>query len=195
MSLYERLRERIEREGPMSFRDFMAAALYDSQDGYYARGASIGERGDFVTSPHIAPAFAGAIARRLSEDAAKIPGPIDFVELGAGDGRFLEDLSGALVREAPGVAARLRLTAIERSDAARQQIASRPISPAPRLLDSAEGLALLLSHWRKICGKQQAASRVIDPMAEREKRYDALAEHYRSNLKMDVIYRALDGQR
>jgi SAM-dependent MidA family methyltransferase len=125
----------------MSFRDFMAAALYDSQDGYYARGASIGERGDFVTSPHIAPAFAGAIARRLSEDAAKIPGPIDFVEVGAGDGRFLEDLSGALVREAPGVAARLRLTAIERSDAARQQIASRPISPAPRLLDSAEGLA------------------------------------------------------
>ncbi len=63
------------------------------------------------------------------------------------------------------------------------------------LFDSGEGLALLLSHWRKICGKQQAASRIIDPVAEREKRYDALAEHYRSNLKMDVIYRALDGQR
>ncbi len=63
------------------------------------------------------------------------------------------------------------------------------------LFDSGEGLALLLSHWRKICGKQQAAARVIDPIAEREKRYDALAEHYRSNLKMDVIYRALDGQR
>src|SRR6266536_1011392 len=63
------------------------------------------------------------------------------------------------------------------------------------LFDSGEGLALLLSHWRKISGKKQAAARVIDPMAEREKRYDALAEHYRSNLKMDVIYRALDGQR
>ena len=63
------------------------------------------------------------------------------------------------------------------------------------LFDSGEGLALLLSHWRKICGKQQAASRVIDPLAEREKRYDALAQHYRSNLKMDVIYRALDGQK
>jgi adenosylcobyric acid synthase len=63
------------------------------------------------------------------------------------------------------------------------------------LFDSAEGLALLLSHWRKICGKPESASRVIDPGAEREKRYDALAEHYRSNLKMDVIYRALDGQR
>jgi adenosylcobyric acid synthase len=63
------------------------------------------------------------------------------------------------------------------------------------LFDSGEGLALLLSHWRKICGKQESASRVIDPGAEREKRYDALAEHYRRNLKMDVIYRALDGQR
>jgi adenosylcobyric acid synthase len=63
------------------------------------------------------------------------------------------------------------------------------------LFDSGEGLALLLSHWRKICGKQQASSRVIDPVAEREKRYDALAKRYRSNLKMDVIYRAIDRQR
>ncbi len=63
------------------------------------------------------------------------------------------------------------------------------------LFDSGEGLALLLRHWRKICGKQHAVARIIDPVAEREKRYDALAEHYRSNLKMDVIYRALDGQR
>ncbi len=63
------------------------------------------------------------------------------------------------------------------------------------LFDSGEGLALLLSHWRKICGKQQAAAGVIDPVAERERRYDALADHFRSNLKMDVIYRALDVQR
>lgn len=62
------------------------------------------------------------------------------------------------------------------------------------LFDSGEGLALLLNHWRKICGKQSSLSG-IDPVAERERRYDALAEHYRSNLKMDVIYRALDGQR
>jgi len=34
-----------------------------------------------------------------------------------------------------------------------------------------------------------------DPLAERERRYDALADHFRSNLKMDVIYRALDEQR
>jgi len=31
-------------------------------------------------------------------------------------------------------------------------------------------------------------------LAEREKRYDTLAEHFRRNLKMDVIYRALNGK-
>jgi adenosylcobyric acid synthase len=59
------------------------------------------------------------------------------------------------------------------------------------LFDSAEGLGLLLNHWRRICGKEKSSSDVTDPLVERERRYDALAEHFRSNLKMDVIYRAL----
>ncbi len=63
------------------------------------------------------------------------------------------------------------------------------------LFDSTEGLQLLLSHWRKICGKENSPSGVTDPLAERGRRYDALADHFRSNLKMDVIYRALDEQR
>ena len=63
------------------------------------------------------------------------------------------------------------------------------------LFDSAEGLRLLLNHWRKICGKENSSSGLIDPSDERERRYDALAEHFRRNLKLDVIYRALDEQR
>jgi len=63
------------------------------------------------------------------------------------------------------------------------------------LFDSRDGLETLLGNWRKICGKQESISAVIDPLVERERRYDALAEHYRNNLKMDVIWRALDGQR
>jgi len=63
------------------------------------------------------------------------------------------------------------------------------------LFDSRDGLAFLLSYWRKICGKQGSAPDIIDPTTERERRYDALAGHYRSNLEMDVIYGALDGQR
>jgi hypothetical protein len=55
--------------------------------------------------------------------------------------------------------------------------------------------ALMVLHWRKLCGKEENFSGMIDPLAVREKRYDALAEHYRSNLKLDVIYRALDRRR
>ncbi len=119
----------------------MAAALYDPQDGYYAKGAAIGERGDFVTSPYVAPAFAAAIARKLAEDAARLPGQVDFVEVGAGEGRFLEDLTRALERDAPGVLARLRLTAIDRSPAGRRALSGRRITPSPTVLESAEQLA------------------------------------------------------
>ena len=62
------------------------------------------------------------------------------------------------------------------------------------LFDSAEGLNWLLNHWRRLRGKK-ASTIMIDPLAERERRYDTLADHYRSNLKLDLIYRALDEQR
>jgi cobyric acid synthase len=61
------------------------------------------------------------------------------------------------------------------------------------LFDSAEGLQRLLSFWRRICGKEESKPGFFDPLAERERRYDALADHYRSNLKMDVIHRVLSG--
>jgi adenosylcobyric acid synthase len=63
------------------------------------------------------------------------------------------------------------------------------------LFDSAEGLALLLTHWRNLRGKKVSAAPVIDPLAERERRYDELAEHYRRNLRMDIVYRMIDGKR
>ena len=140
MTLSERLRARIAKEGPISFRDFMTAALYDPQEGYYARGAPIGERGDFVTSPYVSPAFAAAIARRFADDAEKIEGPIDFVEVGAGEGEFLEGFARALARDAAALARRVRLTAVERSPAARQSLLSRKILPNARLLESVEEL-------------------------------------------------------
>ena len=140
MTLSERLRARIAKEGSISFRDFMTAALYDPQEGYYARGAPIGERGDFVTSPYVSPAFAAAIARRFADDAEKIEGPIDFVEVGAGEGEFLEGFARALARDAAALARRVRLTAVERSPAARQSLLSRKILPNARLLESVEEL-------------------------------------------------------
>ena len=112
-SLPERLLERIAREGPISFYDFMRAALYDPADGYYARGAAIGEGGDFLTSPHASPAFAAALARLFAIEAEATAARVDLVEVGAGDGRFLEDFAFALSRIDPQLHECLHLTAVE----------------------------------------------------------------------------------
>jgi SAM-dependent MidA family methyltransferase len=138
--LGDRLRDRIAREGPISFADFMRAALYDPEAGYYARGAPIGEPGDFVTSPHVSPAFAATLARIFAFEAEALAGPVDFVEAGAGDGRFLEDFTQALQALAPEVSARLRVTAVEASAAGRGALALRPIVPEPRILASVDEL-------------------------------------------------------
>jgi SAM-dependent MidA family methyltransferase len=140
-SLTERLRDRIAREGPISFSDFMAAALYDPEAGYYARGASIGDPGDFLTSPHVTPAFAGTLARLFCIDAEGLEGPVDFVEVGAGEGRFLEDFTRFVGLLSPDLRARLRVTAVEASAAGRAALAAKAILPAPRILASVEELA------------------------------------------------------
>lgn len=139
--LAERLRERIRRDGPISFRDFMAAALYDPAGGYYARGPRIGEGGDFVTSPHVSPAFAAAIAERFRRDAEELGGVVDFVELAAGEGRFLADFDAALRRAGSGRPERIRYTAVDTSAGSRRALAQLSLSADLRILESAEGLA------------------------------------------------------
>jgi len=141
VTLSERLRRRIALEGPISFRDFMEAALYDPEEGYYSRGARIGEAGDFATSPSISPLFARAVARQFRRGTAELDGPIDFVDAGAGSGELLAELHAALAKEDPAFAARLRLTAIEKSRAAREALHRRGLPPGLRVLSGAEELA------------------------------------------------------
>jgi SAM-dependent MidA family methyltransferase len=59
-SLASRLRARIRREGAITFRDWMAAALYDEQAGYYCRRdlPRWGRTGDYRTTPERSPLFA-----------------------------------------------------------------------------------------------------------------------------------------
>ncbi|HZI66324.1 MAG TPA: SAM-dependent methyltransferase [Thermoanaerobaculia bacterium] len=145
--LAERLRERIRREGPISFADFMEAALYDPDDGYYARGARIGEGGDFVTSPSLSPAFAQVIARRFAADAARLDGPVRFVEVGSAFGSFLADFAAALSRRHPAVAARTSLTAIERSAAGRSGLARLDLPRLTVLVDPDDLEEKSVSGW------------------------------------------------
>lgn len=124
----------------------MEAALYDPREGYYTGGARIGEGGDFVTSPHVTPAFASAVARRFRKDTEGFEGTVDFVEAGAGEGQFLKDFRGALAREDAAFARRVRVTAIERSPAARERLSG--LGDGCRVLESAEELpAASVAGW------------------------------------------------
>ena len=61
------LAERILAAGPIPFSEFMEAALYHPEHGYYASGTvAIGAEGaDFRTSPEIHPIFAEMLARQV----------------------------------------------------------------------------------------------------------------------------------
>ena len=117
--LVTRLIQRIRAGGPITFAQYMRAALYDPEDGYYTSGAArTGWGGDFVTSPEIDPAFGALWARGLEElwVACGCPGRFDVVEIGSGEGGFTRALTDA----AEGRFARaLHLTLIELSASRR----------------------------------------------------------------------------
>ena len=85
--LTEMLRDEIRRAGPISFRRFMEAALYDPAHGYYRRARDpFGRQGDFYTAEQIQPVFGMLIAARIRSLYQAMGAPPDFtvVELGAG---------------------------------------------------------------------------------------------------------------
>jgi len=96
--LERRLIARIERDGPITFRDFMQAALYDSEHGYYnTERGKIGPQGDYYTSSNVHPAFGGVLARAFVALWSELvpvggPQPMRIVEMGAGTGRLAFDV-------------------------------------------------------------------------------------------------------
>ena len=106
-SLAARLRERIKLEGPLTFCDWMEAALYDSHDGYYCRTdrSPWGREGDYRTSPERSPLFAATFARYFAglHEQLDRPAAWTIFEAGAGEGRFTEGLLQTLQKSFPDV--------------------------------------------------------------------------------------------
>jgi len=93
MNLPEVIIERIQKAGPISFRDYMDMALYEPGMGYFTSGEhSIGKKGDFFTSPYISPAFGAMVGRQLLEIRAAIEDEFTIVEYGAGAGLLCHDI-------------------------------------------------------------------------------------------------------
>lgn len=119
--LSQRIREKMDRDGPIPFSQFMEMALYEPGLGYYSAGLQkFGEGGDFVTAPQLGNVFARCLAKQIEQVAAGLDqsalDQYDIVEAGAGSGILAADLLIALKDSHPP--ARYRI--LERSAHLRQ---------------------------------------------------------------------------
>ncbi len=100
MSLRQKLIEHIRETGPMTVADFMAAALYDPKDGYYASRPAIGGDGaDFLTAPETSQMFGELIGLWCAHEWDVLGKPaFNLIELGPGRGVLMEDMLRATQR-------------------------------------------------------------------------------------------------
>ena len=131
------IRARIQAEGPIDFATYMSLALY-GPGGFYEE-PPVGVHGDFVTSPHIHPAFGSFVARALAEMAESLPPakPLQLVEVGAGDGTLAGEILGA------GLGRPIRYAAVEISEGARRAL---PAIEGVTVTDTTAGADLVLAH-------------------------------------------------
>jgi SAM-dependent MidA family methyltransferase len=123
-ALREAIVARIQSQGPIPFRDFMEAALYHPQHGYYrSRREKMGREGDYLTSPEVSSVFGVLMGRQLGEmwQAMGMPHRFDVVEAGAGTGLLCRDILRWARGHAPDFRDALTYTIVEVSDALVQR--------------------------------------------------------------------------
>jgi len=132
-SLTKRLRARIERDGPISFCDWMQAALYDEREGYYCRPDRIpqGRAGDYRTAPETSPLFAATFARYFSKLFAELfyergsPPAWTIFEAGGGGGEFAHGILNTFRARYPEVFSATSYVIDEISPAPRRRASAR----------------------------------------------------------------------
>ncbi len=163
------VREAIRARGPITFAEYMELALY-GPGGFYEQ-PPVGTAGDFVTSPHVHPAFGRFLAEAIRglQAALGAPSPLRLVEAGAGDGTLARQLLDALSDLA------LDYTAVEISEGARNALAG---VPGVRVADTLCDADLVLAHelldnlpFRVLHGAREvrvglAGDRLVETLAE-----------------------------
>ena len=121
----------------ITFHDWMQAALYDPDSGYYQRAdrERWGRAGDYRTSPERSVLFAATFARyfaRLYEDLGR-PGAWTIVECGAGGGNFAAGVLEMLAREFPSIFDATRYVVLDVSDDALRRARERLVAFGDRV--------------------------------------------------------------
>src|SRR6266702_3935350 len=97
--------ERIQREGPITFAEYMRMALYEPGYGYYVTvPARMGwEEGDYYTSTDVSSFFANCMGRQLYQfwQKLKCPAPFIVLEQGAGRGDLARGVRAWAEQDAP----------------------------------------------------------------------------------------------
>jgi SAM-dependent MidA family methyltransferase len=129
MTLSDRLRDRIKRRGPITFHDWMQAALYDERDGYYRRADRIrqGRAGDYRTAPEISPLFGATFANYFAQCYSDLGSPDNWAifEMGAGRGDFAHAVLNTLRTSFPDVFAATRYLIGEIGDETQKTAAQK----------------------------------------------------------------------
>ncbi len=136
LRLLEVLRDRILRQGTLSFAEFMELALYHPDLGYYARaedpvGAEPGR--DFYTGPTRHTAFGALVGRQVADCLQRVGGSRrHWVEFGPGSGAMAAGVLAELRSRGLGGAAGVEATLVEANPHRR--------AAQKRLLESSGGL-------------------------------------------------------
>ena len=80
----------------MTFRDFMALALYDSEYGFYTKGPGIGTRTGTFNTNAMFPAFAFALAHAIHRAEDRVGESLRIVEFGGGTAELAANIRSFL---------------------------------------------------------------------------------------------------
>ena len=165
-ALVARIRDEIERDGPITFARFMELALYDPDGGYYrSEAARPGRDGDFLTAPEAHPIFGAALSRAVADAWDRLGRPDPFVlrEYGAGTGTLALAILDGLATRAAG----------SRGGASRYE----PIEVEPRRLEAIAARLECGRARRSPDGRRAATDRPVDGFFLANEVLDALPTH------------------
>lgn len=149
MSLKDRLVEAIRENGPMTVADYMAACLYDPDDGYYATHPAIGgDKADFLTAPEASQMFGELIGLWCAHEWDVLgKTAFNLIELGPGRGVLMQDMLRATQR-IEGFHEAATVVLVETSEPLREEQAERVAEAEwhAHIEDAPPGAALIVGN-------------------------------------------------
>lgn len=93
-ALFQLIRNKAQKEGPLKLSSFMRLCLMHPEYGYYKKSLPLGPQGDFITAPEVSQLFGEIIGLFFVHFWEKHgrPSSFNFIEFGPGNGTLLKDI-------------------------------------------------------------------------------------------------------